>query len=356
MSNSSLVREFFSTAGRRICRLTLRQILVGIALACLLFSAAAVADDKAAPPGPRLRGTFLQLTEAHGGWKEADWVRLFGYFKELHLSQLIIQWTVYDDLAFFQGENFRQVANPPLPTILKLADAAGMQVLVGLAHDSGFWEKISRDPELVEIFLRRLRLRDETLVRQLVPQLQDHPSFRGWYIPEEVDDVNWQGAPARKVLFAYLRELSAYLHKAAPGSRVAISGFTNGRTDPKALGRFWQDMVEEASIDDVLFQDGVGAGKLLPEEVPVYLEVLRQAVQSQARKLQVVVELFRQVSERPFRAQPASWDRVARQLEIAARYSTGGILAFSVPEYLTPMGGPEADKLFKSYLNYIGVK
>jgi hypothetical protein len=351
-----LGKEFFSKLGRRLFRVTLHPILGGIALACLLFSTVAVAADKAAPPEARLRGTFLQLTEAQGGWKEADWAKLFGYFKELQLSQLIIQWTVYDDLAFFQGENLRQVANPPLATILNLADAAGMQVIVGLTHDSGFWEKINRDPELVGVFLRRQRLRDETLVSQLLPQLQGHSSFRGWYIPEEVDDINWQDAPARQVLFAYLRDLSAYLHKAAPGSRVAISGFTNGRIDPKALGRFWQNMLAETSIDDVLFQDGVGAGKLLPEEVPVYLEALRQAVQSQARKLQVVVELFRQVSERPFRAQPASWDRVARQLEIAARYATGGIVAFSVPEYLTPMRGPEADKLFKSYLNYIRVK
>jgi hypothetical protein len=243
-----------------------------------------------------------------------------------------------------------------LPIILKLADAAGMQVWVGLTHDSGFWEKINRDPELVKTFLTRLRLRDETLVGQLLPQLKDHPSFRGWYIPEEVDDINWQEEPAQRVLFGYLRELSAYLHKAAPGSRVAISGFSNGRIDPKAFGRFWQKMLGEASIDDVLFQDGVGAGKLLPEEVPVYLEALRQTVQSQARQLQVVVELFHQVSTSPFRAQSASWDRVAHQLEIAARYSTGGVLAFSVPEYLTPRGGPEADKLFKSYLKYIGVK
>jgi len=86
--------------------------------------------------------------------------------------------------------------------------------------------------------------------------------------------------------------------------------------------------------------------------LPVYLEAMRQAVQSQSRELKVVVELFRIVSEHPFRAQPAPWERVARQLQIAAPFATGGLLAFSVPEYLTPLGGPEAEKLFKAYLDY----
>ena len=217
----------------------LHRLLRGWRWSSLLFSAPVVAGDEAPAPRPRLSGTFLQLTEAHGSWQPADWARLFDYFKELHLSQLVIQWTVYDDLAFFPASDLRQVPQPPLSTIMQLADAAGMKVWVGLAHDPGFWEKIRRDPKLVEIYLRRVRLRDEVIAGRLAPQLQSHPSFRGWYIPEEVDDVNWQEAPAQEVLFGFLRDLTAFLHKLTPGTTVAISGFANGRTDPKTFGRFW---------------------------------------------------------------------------------------------------------------------
>lgn len=311
-----------------------------------------VGGEKPAAAAPRLQGTFLQLTEAHGSWQPSQWTRLFQYFKELGLSQLVIQWTVYDDLAFFPTADYRQVPHPPLPAILQLADAAGLQVWVGLAHDPGFWEKICRDPELVEVYLRRMRLRDQAIAEHLAPQLQGHKCFRGWYITEEVDDVNWREAPAREVLFAFLRDLSAFLHRLTPEARVAISGFANARIDPKTFGRFWQDLLGTAAIDAVLFQDGIGTGKLHLDELPLYLESLRRATQAQSRELQVVVELFRQVSERPFRARPASWDLVARQLEIAARFASGGLLAFSVPEYLTPLGGPEADKLFQAYLRY----
>jgi hypothetical protein len=324
------------------------RILAGAALAVILCAAAVWADQK-----PCLQGTFLQLTEAQGHWQSAEWGRLFGYFKALRLSRLIIQWTVYDDLAFFPMKGLRQVSTPPLPAILQLADAAGLKVWVGLAYDSGFWEKIKRDPKLVEIYLRRLRRQAEAIAGQLAPQLQNHPSFGGWYLTTEVDDVNWQEDRAREVLFAFLRDLSAYLHRLTPGARVAISGFSNARTDPKTFGRFWRALLGAASIDAVFFQDGIGTGKLGLEELPLYLGSLRQAVQAQARELQVVVELFRQVSERPFRAQPASWQSVAGQLEIAARFATNGILAFSVPEYMTPLGGAEADRLYNSYLGFL---
>ncbi len=326
-------------------------ILVIVALAALWCNYA-VAGEKPVIPAARLQGTFLQLTAAHGDWQPADWARLFDYFKELRLKQLVIQWTVYDDLAFFPTTAYRQTPRPPLSTIMQLADAAGLHVWVGLSHDPEFWDKIRRDPKLVEVYFKRVRLRDEAIARELAPQLQPHPSFRGWYITEEVDDVNWQEAPAQEVLFAFLRDLSAFLHTLTPKATVALSGFTNARLDPKTFGLFWKELLGAAAIDRVLFQDGIGAEKLELDELPLYLRAMAQTSTAQSRQLQVVVELFHQTSTKPFRAQPASWDRVLRQLKIAARYSPDGIMAFSVPEYMTPLGGPEADNLFNAYSLY----
>lgn len=342
--------------GKIFLRKILQLTLAGVTLALLIFPAAATSGKEPSGTGPRLQGTFLQLTAAQGDWQPDDWARLFGYFRQLHLSQLVIQWTVYDDLSFSPAPDLRQVPHPPLAAIFQQADEAGLQVWLGLAHDSGYWEKIRRDPALVAVYLRRLRRRDEALAGRLAAQFGNHRFFRGWYITEEVDDVNWQEAPAQEVLFAYLRDLSKFLHELTPGAGVAISGFANGRTDPRAFADFWRNLLAAANIDVVFFQDGVGAGKLSLAEVAPYLAALRQAVQSQSRTLQVVVELFHRISERPFRAQAASWDRVARQLEIASRYSTGGILAFSVPDYLTPLAGPEADRLFEAYWQFIKSK
>jgi hypothetical protein len=67
-----------------------------------------------------------------------------------------------------------------------------------------------------------------------------------------------------------------------------------------------------------------------------------------------VVESFTQVEgppldENPFRAVPTPIERLLRQLETASRYSSGHVLAFSVPEYMTPLGGEDAERLFREY-------
>lgn len=302
---------------------------------------------------PRLQGTFLQLTEAHGEWPPEKWAQLFDYFRQLKLSRLIVQWSVYDDLAFFPTKDFRQVNQPPMETILKLADGAHMELLLGLVYDPQFWEKINREPQLVEIYLRRLRLREQEAAKAILPLAQAHPSFRGWYLSEEVDDVNWQKDEARRIIVEHLSNLGLFLRKLTPDAHLALSGFANGRTDPQTLSDFWKELLAGTPIDLVLFQDGVGAEKLSLEDLPIYLTAMRQATVSQRRGFQVVVELFQQISAHPFKARPSPWPRLERQLALASKYADSGVMAFSVPEYLTPFGGPAAAKLFEDYLCWL---
>ena len=48
---------------------------------------------------------------------------------------------------------------------------------------------------------------------------------------------------------------------------------------------------------------------------------------------------------------PAPFDRVARQIDLASTYSaTRGLIAFSIPDYMTPLRGPDAERLFQAYV------
>ncbi len=67
-----------------------------------------------------------------------------------------------------------------------------------------------------------------------------------------------------------------------------------------------------------------------------------------------VVETFRQVdgppiNNNPFRAVPASFSALQRQLAIAAAQPHTGIVAFSLPEYCSPYGIPGAANLYAQY-------
>jgi hypothetical protein len=119
------------------------------------------------------------------------------------------------------------------------------------------------------------------------------------------------------------------------------------------LGRFWAQLVG-SGVDVVLFQDGIGVDKLDLRHLPLYLGALKESVELEHGDFWVVVENFRQVEgppidEGPFKAVPASLPRLTRQLSIAAAHTSGELIAFSVPEYMTPLGGKDAEKLFEAY-------
>ncbi len=334
------------------CVWRIRILAVILTLGALLLMGTGPVQARENQITPRLQGTFLQLTKAHEEWPQKKWQQLFQYFRDLRLNRLIIQWTVYDDLDYPDSQDDHRVSQATLETVLSLADAEGLEVLVGLVYDPFFWQRVNREPPLVAVYLRRLRVRELAAAHELLPLVRAHPSFRGWYFSEEIDDVHWQKSAPRRVLAEHLRKTGLMLRAVTPEARLAISGFANGRTDPHTLGNIWRDLLLKAPIDEVLFQDGVGAKKLSLADLPIYLPVLRDAIASQGKDFRVVVELFRQVSSQPFRAKPAPWAELECQLSVSSKYSTNGLMAFSVPEYLTPLGGPEAAQLFQSYLGW----
>ena len=321
---------------------------IGFAAVALSGGAASLAQT----PPPRLHGTFIQLSQAHGAWSEDSWRRLFGYLAQLRTGEIVVQWTAYDDMAFYPSTRLSPVAEPPLETILTLADELDMTVRVGLAHDSAFWSRINRDPATVAVYLRDLQARSESVARELVPLIRRHRSFRGWYITEEIEDATWKDERARAALFDYLRRLTLSVRALAPGASVAVSGFSNAETAPATFGAFWTSLLRAASIDVFMFQDGVGAGKQRLSFLPLYLAAAHEAAQTAGRELQVIVEVFQQLNDPSgFKAVPAPFDRVARQIDLAAMYSsTRGPVAFSIPDYMTPLRGVEAERLFQAYV------
>jgi hypothetical protein len=313
---------------------------------------AGAADQVSVPP--RITGTFLQLLESHGDWTETEWNRLFDDLQLLGVKELILQWSVIDDVAFYKSKAFRQVRNTPLNAVLDLADSRHMRVQIGLVHDSDYWSHIDKSASEVAAYLKGLRVRSLEAAAELTPILKRHSSVQGWYIPEELDDVNWRTKATQSILFEHVRALSQSLRSLGPGWTISISAFCQGQSSPEVFEHFWTKFYEATQVDVVFFQDGVGVNKLTISEVPIYLEAIHNAARKSGRSMIVVVELFRQTSGPPlnnaaFAAVPASLERIKNQLRIASHYSSDGIVAFSVPEYLTPFGGDAASRLFSEY-------
>jgi hypothetical protein len=313
------------------------------------------------PAVARLNGTYFQLLEDHGSWSPAHWNQLFKWLDSVGVHYVILQWSVFGNLAFYPSATFNNVPNTPLETILTTADSFHMSVLVGLVHDADYWSNIQRDPASVASYLRKLRARSSMAARELAPLLEHHRCVEGWYISGEIDDINWRTREARELLFDHVASLARDLRRLMPQRTLAISTFSQAQSSPPAFQQFWDEFFQRTSLDMVLFQDGVGANKLDISEVPIYLNALRDAAQKNNRRVRVVVELFRQVGGPPidnlvFRAVPASLDRIRLQLKVAGKYSPGEIIGFSIAEYMTPLGGDSAKDLFSQYQRLLNEK
>ena len=301
---------------------------------------------------PLINATFIQLLEQNSHWERSRWQGMFDTLQAVGVRQVFIQWTLHDDRAFYASGEFAMVPRPPLETILAMAQARGMEVHLGLAAESRYWEMIKQAPERRGEYLDRLRWKSERVARELAPLASRFQAFRGWYIPEEIDDFSWRAPRDQQLLRRHLKELSAFLKKLTPAATVSLSGFTGARSDPEFYAAFWSRLLRETALDLVLFQDGAGTGKLPRELLPVYLKAVRSAVDANAKKLQVVVELFEEVSEHPFKAVPAPISRVREQLRTAGDYASGGINSFSVPDYMSGEAGAAGEELLRGYLKY----
>ncbi|MBP8646231.1 MAG: DUF4434 domain-containing protein [Syntrophobacteraceae bacterium] len=330
--------SFFKELPPVVSRLHLLLVLLSPAL---LIPTAVCSFAKATPP---IRGTFLQLSAQHQSWPLEKWQRLFADLQTIQVEEIVIQWTVFDDLVWYRTEQSQPAT---LDYIMQLAAASGIKVWLGLVHDSQFWSQIDRELALVEVYLRRLQLRSEEAARKLAAA---YPQFYGWYIPSEVDDKHWQQHNSQEVLFNHLQQLTAGLRRIRAGTPVAISGFSNALMDPETLEHFWKNLVCRTTIDVVLFQDGIGTKKMNFYTLPLYLQAMQRGVQWQGCRLQVVVELFQEIQSRPFRAIPAPWERVAHQIALAQHYTDRHVIAFSIPDYMSPQAGEGAARLFQDYL------
>jgi hypothetical protein len=317
---------------------------------CLLLSCTVTLLITTPPAGAAcngLPGTFLQLTDAQVSRPAADWRQLIDELRSIGIDNLFLQWTVADRKAFFQTAGFETPINTPLPYILELAAHAGIRLWIGLAFDTHYWEAIKRSPEMLRPYFHK-RLQDLSgFLGDLDATLAGAP-FAGWYIPDEIDDRTWLELTKRAVLKKYLADTVGLLKARRPGSKVAISGFSNSFADPDLLASFWSELIEGAGIDLLLFQDGVGEGKVALEDIGLYYKPLNAATRRAGAQLGAVVELFSRMPNG--QRMPAMIARIREQMAVADRLTSFPPVAFSVPDYMSNFAGQQAGGLLANFL------
>ncbi|MEQ8847280.1 DUF4434 domain-containing protein [Botrimarina sp.] len=178
------------------------------------------------------------------------------------------------------------------------------------------------------------------------------PSFYGWYLTHEANELERAGEAYYNPLTRFLRTLSA-------DKPVLISPSGTPVVSPAAL--------ESLEVDVIAYQDAVGVGYVPyehtfdPERRIAQLEEVfaayAEAHRSADKHLWANLELWQMDGPEYRGAYPASFDRVRRQIAIESRYADV-LTAYALPGFIEPagsgvqLGGPRAVRLMDDYTRH----
>lgn len=316
----------------------LRKFLLTAACVLALAPPTTAADDAVSCATQNAKSTFLQLWRSDAERTGKQWDARLSELRELGFNEIIVQWSTYGNVSFFPDPRAEFETAACLELCIRAAARQGFRIQLGLQYDPDFWQHIDSSKPSTRYLKQRLKIITQSLDPLLAVSQWADPAgttVKGWYISDEIDDVHWQDPQKQSVLAAYLKALSRQLTQKKDRWPIAISGFSNGALAPDQLALFWKRLLLATGIDTFLFQDGIGAAKLMPADLPGYLSALANTLKGPQTTLGVVVELFEIKMAAPeFQTQSAAFARIAHQLQLAAKYSQRDITVFSAPDHL----------------------
>lgn len=254
--------------------------------------------------------------------------------------------------SYFRTDIYPQADFPcedPIGTLLTAADKHDMKVFMSCGF-YGNWKKsyVNRGDSGVQA--RAFRA-----MEQLAAQYGGHPSFYGWYLPDEAC-INGHFDEG---FMRYINDYSAMGHRLMPGSKVLIAPYGTNilKTDDVYVAQ-----LEKIDADIIAYQDEVGVRKSSPEETAAFYEALRQAHDRAGRSaLWADMELFEFEGD-VYRSAllPAGIERIRRQLESISPY-VDIVLCY---QYMGMMnrpgtrafcGHPDSLRLYEDYRSLFGI-
>ena len=302
--------------------------------------------------GDAFHATFLQPTVAHKEWTPQQWSNEFSRLRQLGTRSLIIQWSQYDNTAFY-AESGEQ--DSLLHRVTKGAADNDIGFYIGLALNRDWSEIQGLDSGKIGTALKE----SKRVARIIYQQFGQNPGFRGWYIPQELTDVDYTD-DQHKLILNFFANLTATLRGFDPLKPVVASGYTSPeRSHVVRFTMWWTRVFDNSGIDILIFQDSAGTSDQVKwMNIEPYLEAI-SIIDDEfvSTSIWFLAEIFTQVdgppiNGKPFRAEPADFDRVARQIEMLGRFDKK-LASYAYFPYMRPTAGESASRLYDRYREFI---
>lgn len=278
-------------------------------------------------------------------------------YNQIGMKSLIIAYSesIYTNAGtFYPSQVFEEKSKidfDVVGTILNQASKNGQHVFVGLGRGADLWLTWTGfdDPKRIQASLAH----SMKLATELWARYHHEPSFYGWYLAHEANDI----AQASK---AYYNPMTRFLRTFEADKPVLASPSGTPILPPEAL--------DESEVDILAYQDAVGSGYIPFENTfdpqrriatldGVYASYAKAHRESDIH-LWTNLEIWQMDGPEYSNAYPPGFDRVKQQLEIEKQYvdvmTTYCVLGFmDSSDSSVELGGPRAVQLYESYHDYV---
>lgn len=295
-----------------------------------------------------ITGIFIQPNNHYLGF---NWDEHVKRIKDVGMDTIILQWSVENRIDWCRG-----LVSP----LLKAADKRGVDVFVGLYRDPDVWNIIGKvDEKRLLDYIEKRAGNEKKILDKLVKSYSEHKSLAGWYLPLEIDDLNWNAPWQKDIILDYLKEVSTYAHEVSD-KKVAIAPFFGGHISTSGFEQFWDYLLSNSKVDIVMLQDGVGTNRFKGnyEIVENYFAAMKKSADKNDVELWSDIEIFNQTKgwpvnkEQMFQADSANIERILQQIQTEKEF-VDKFIAFSY-QYLTGLEGKRGEGLYNELKNIKG--
>jgi len=291
--------------------------------------------------GP-ITGTFIdEITYdiPSSNWSFEQWRKDLDYMQEIGIDTLVFIRGGFGGRTIFPSKTFGTLHTDDLADfILKEASDRKMDVFFGLYTSNLTWNDGDAGSEI---------FKNKFFIDEVWERYGHYPSFKGWYIPQEVDCD-------RLNICDVMKGLSGLCKDKAPDKQVLISPFFKNKIEypdgrsPRENYEEWDRIFDRVAenIDICAFQDGTAPLSLMDD----YFGLMKKLCDKYNIKQWVNAETF----ERDVRCMyyPIPFSVLKERLEHHVKYSEK-IITFEFSHFLSPQSiYPSARNLNNLYKNY----
>ncbi|MEI7634641.1 MAG: DUF4434 domain-containing protein [bacterium] len=280
------------------------RILTVMLLTAALFPVAASAG---------LNGGFL-WPGSYTNWNQARWAQEFQAMQGIGMNIGLPAYAVNETNAIYPTTipGLTPSSSDSIEPLLAAADASGFQIYLGLLAENAWWSQTDT------AYLDHVAALSESIATELYARYQPHPSFKGFYLPQEIDNCRWWAETDRRRLVDHLlKPVSDHVKGLNPNLVFCEAPFYNPACQQPAEYRTWwtQTLAEAPGFDLVIPQDGIGANPdhITFQVITDYFTALKGACDATSRTLWSDLEVFEKVG---VPEPPPTMDRIINQINV----------------------------------------